>query len=180
MGAGDAVPQLTASYQGFVGSDTSASLTTPVVLTTSATSTSAAGAYPITASGASSPDYAISYRAGTLTRFAHDRHIDESDSAAVYGQSLIFTATVNTATGTPSGTVTFYDGTTLLATVPLNGSGIAMLTTTALAAGSHAITAIYKGNTDFAGRNQAVSAVTVAQTSTKVVVIQNPVLKKKN
>ena len=67
MGAGDAVPRLTASYQGLVGSDTPASLTTPVVLATSATSSSPAGVYPITASGASSPDYAISYRAGTLT-----------------------------------------------------------------------------------------------------------------
>jgi len=58
---------LTASYAGFVNGETPASLTTPVNLSTSATSNSPAGAYPIAASGASSSDYAISYVNGTLT-----------------------------------------------------------------------------------------------------------------
>ena len=160
-----------------------------MVLATSASSNSPAGVYSITASGASSPDYAISYRAGTLTVSPQainatvtgrdDVALTGSETATVYGQTVVFTATVKTATGTPSGTVAFYDGTTLLATVPLNGSGTALLTTTALAAGSHAITAIYNGDTDFAGSQSGVSSVTVAQTSTKVVMIQNPVLKKK-
>jgi len=64
---GGTVPPLTASYAGFVNGETPASLTTPVNLSTSATSNSPAGAYPIAASGASSSDYAISYVNGTLT-----------------------------------------------------------------------------------------------------------------
>ena len=67
MAEGAAVPALSATYSTFVNGDTAASLTTPVVLTTSATSTSGPGAYPIVASGATDPDYAITFVPGTLT-----------------------------------------------------------------------------------------------------------------
>jgi hypothetical protein len=60
-------PPLTASYSGFVNSDTAASLTSPAVLATTATASSQAGRYPITVSGAASPNYAITAVPGTLT-----------------------------------------------------------------------------------------------------------------
>src|SRR5439155_1945416 len=53
--------------------------------------------------------------------------------------------------GTPSGTVTFQDGATPLGTGTLNSSGQAMFSTSALAAGTHAITAVYAGDTTFNG-----------------------------
>ena len=65
--AGAANPPLTFTPTGFVNGDTASSLTTQPVLTTTATTTSPAGTYPITASGAASPNYTISYLAGTLT-----------------------------------------------------------------------------------------------------------------
>ena len=55
------------SYTGFVNGDTAASLTTPPSVSTTATTTSLVGTYPITASGAVSSNYTISYVAGTLT-----------------------------------------------------------------------------------------------------------------
>ena len=64
---GAANPALTVSYGGFVNGDTAASLTAPPTVSTPATLTSAVGTYPITASGAVSANYAISYVAGTLT-----------------------------------------------------------------------------------------------------------------
>jgi hypothetical protein len=60
-------PILTASYIGFVNGDSPTSLTSPVVLSTSATQGSQPGLYSISASGASSPNYTIMYRGGTLT-----------------------------------------------------------------------------------------------------------------
>ena len=54
----------------------------------------------------------------------------------------------------PSGNVVFTDNTTstTLGTVPLNASGVASLTTTALtAAGTHSITAAYAGDTNYNG-----------------------------
>jgi hypothetical protein len=64
---GAALPALTASYSGFVNGDTPASLTKPVTLGTTATTNSPVGLYTITASSAVSPNYAITYVAGTLT-----------------------------------------------------------------------------------------------------------------
>jgi MBG domain (YGX type)/Bacterial Ig-like domain (group 3)/Domain of unknown function (DUF4214) len=61
------VPTLTASYSGFVNGDGPPSLTTPVTLSTTATASSTTGFYPIIASGASSPDYTITYVDGVLT-----------------------------------------------------------------------------------------------------------------
>jgi gliding motility-associated-like protein len=65
--AGTANPTLTVSYSGFVNGDTKGSLTTQPTVTTTATTSSPAGTYPITASGAADANYAISYVAGTLT-----------------------------------------------------------------------------------------------------------------
>ena len=64
--------------------------------------------------------------------------------------SVTFTATVTDPdTGlTPNGSVQFWDGTTLLATVALNGQGNAFLTKS-LARGAHSITAKFVGSSNF-------------------------------
>jgi hypothetical protein len=62
-----AVPAITASYTGFVGGDGPSSLTTKPACSTTATSTSPAGTYPSTCSGAADPNYTISYAQGTIT-----------------------------------------------------------------------------------------------------------------
>jgi hypothetical protein len=69
---------------------------------------------------------------------------------SVSGQSVVFTATVaSTAGGTPTGTVTFLDGTTALGVGTLNGSGVATFTTSSLAAGSHSIMSTYGGSSNY-------------------------------
>jgi hypothetical protein len=67
MTTGSPVPTLTVAYSGFVNGDTAAILTNPPIVSTTATSASSPNTYPITASGAVDPDYAISYVPGTLT-----------------------------------------------------------------------------------------------------------------
>jgi hypothetical protein len=66
MEEGSSIPELTASYSGFVNGDTAGSLDSPPVLATAATSSSPAGSYPITASGANDANYSIGYAPGTL------------------------------------------------------------------------------------------------------------------
>jgi hypothetical protein len=64
---------------------------------------------------------------------------------------VTFTATVSAAapgSGTPTGSVTFYDGTTKLGTGTLNG-GSAAFTITTLSIGTHSITAVYGGDGNF-------------------------------
>jgi hypothetical protein len=66
MTYGGALPSLTASYDGLVNGDTPALLTKPATIATVATS-SRAGTYDITATGATDPDYSITYAAGSLS-----------------------------------------------------------------------------------------------------------------
>lgn len=58
-------------------------------------------------------------------------------------QSITLTATVDPSAAT--GSVSFYDGVTLLGTQPLSG-GTAALSTSSLSVGSHSLTAVYSGD----------------------------------
>jgi hypothetical protein len=74
-----------------------------------------------------------------------------SANPSAFGQSVTFTATVSanaSGSGTPTGSVTFKDGTTVLGSGTLSG-GVATFTTKKLAVGSHQITATYNGATNF-------------------------------
>ncbi len=74
---------------------------------------------------------------------------------AMVGQTVGFTATVSSSDGTPTGTVTFMDGSTSLGTGLLDSSGNASWTTNGLAVGGHSITAVYGGDTGFPGSTSA-------------------------
>ena len=65
------------------------------------------------------------------------------------GSSVKFTATVSGPGGTPTGSVTFYDGESSLGSNALV-SGIATYTTSALTVGSHSISAAYGGDANYA------------------------------
>src|SRR5262249_3163435 len=80
--------------------------------------------------------------------------VTSSANPALVGQVVTFTATVS-ASGTPTGTVTFNDGATTLGTATLNNSGQATFATSALAVGSHTITASYGGDAAFLGSTSA-------------------------
>jgi len=66
-------------------------------------------------------------------------------------ENVTFTASVSpkSGQGTPTGTVQFMDSTTILGTSTLNGKAIADISTTALALGTHSITALYSGDAQF-------------------------------
>jgi hypothetical protein len=79
--------------------------------------------------------------------------VSSSANPSIFGQSVTFTAMLaNTAgagisTATPTGTVQFMDGATPLGTAQIvSGLGTATLTTSALAVGTHPITAIYSNS----------------------------------
>jgi hypothetical protein len=64
---GQANPPFSASYSGFVNSETNTVLGGTLVLTTVADINSPVGTYPITASGLTATNYSITYSNGTLT-----------------------------------------------------------------------------------------------------------------
>jgi hypothetical protein len=78
------------------------------------------------------------------------------------GSSVTFTAHVTpTGSGTPTGTVTFLNGTTSLGTGTLNAGGQATYSTSSLAAGSYSVAATYGGDTTFAASTSSAVALTV-------------------
>jgi hypothetical protein len=67
MTAGSTVPILTFTVSGFVNGDTGANLTTQPIISTTATTSSQPGTYPITVSDAADPNYTITFVSGILT-----------------------------------------------------------------------------------------------------------------
>jgi hypothetical protein len=104
------------------------------------------GTYPVTATIND-----INYQGsldGTLEIISPATATDVTSSLnpSVYGQSVTFTATVTSLGGIPTiATVTFYDGANFIGSSSSNASGIATLSTSALTAGTHNITASYAG-----------------------------------
>lgn len=82
-----------------------------------------------------------------------------SAPTAVFGQTVLLTATVNSQAGVPVGTVTFLDGTTVLGTAPVNGTGQATFAVS-LDVGSHALTASFAGARGFGFTDSTSAAVT--------------------
>ena len=77
-----------------------------------------------------------------------------SSNPVLVQNAVTLTATVSSAAGSPTGTVTFLDGLTPLGTGTLAG-GVATLTTSGLAVGSHTITAVYSGDGNFVSATSA-------------------------
>jgi hypothetical protein len=93
---GAALPAFTASYSGFVNSETPAVLTTPVTFSTAATAASNGGTYAIHPSGATAANYAITFVDGTLTITRIPLTITAQPRSKVYGAPLPpFTASFN-------------------------------------------------------------------------------------
>ena len=80
-------------------------------------------------------------------------YLDVSANPSTAGNSITFTATVSGSSGgpTPTGTVTFYNGTTPLGPAESLNNGVAQYSTASLAAGVYAISAAYSGDSNYAG-----------------------------
>jgi FtsP/CotA-like multicopper oxidase with cupredoxin domain len=84
-----------------------------------------------------------------------------SASAIAPGATETFTATVTGGSGTPTGSVTFSNGSTSLGSATLNSSGVATFSTTSLPAGTNSITAVYGGDSTYSGSTSSAVTVTV-------------------
>ena len=151
---GQAIPTLTGTLTGVLTQDTGK---VTAGYSTTATITSAPGSYPIAVklAGSAAGNYAVVLGSGsgsvTIAQAPTTTTLAASSGTPVSGTSVTLTATVASATsGSPAGTVNFYNGAVLLNSTPasLNG-GIATLTLSTLPLGADSITAVYSGNTDF-------------------------------
>jgi hypothetical protein len=96
-------------------------------------------------------------------------------STATAGTAIALNATVTGTGATPTGTVKFYDGSSLLSTFTLAGtSGVATYSATALAVGPHSITAAYSGDGNFTAVTSAGQAVTINAVPPTISLAANP------
>jgi streptogramin lyase len=90
-----------------------------------------------------------------------------SAGSTVFGQKVTLTATVNSTSGTPQGTVTFYDGKTAVGSGTLSANGQATLSVS-LGVGSHSLTASFAATKSYAASKSAsvLESVKRAKTTT--------------
>ncbi len=158
---------------------------TPVAGVATATCTYAnlgAATYTVTASYSSDSNFLAS--SGTVTQVVDPTTTSTTftTTASVIGASLTFTftATVSpTISGfwSPTGTVNFYDGATLLNSTPapLNANLQATFAlTTELSTGTHSITAVYNGDANFLSSTSAATSLSFEAPGSQTVVSGQP------
>jgi hypothetical protein len=133
------------------------------------TSTLIAGAHPITLQYSGDSNFSGS-NSQTLTQVVNQvgstASVSTSVDPSVYGDQVTFTANVASAVpglAAPTGTVTFFDGSTPIDTETLS-AGMATYSTSSLDVGGHSITVQYGGDTNFLGSSSPSVTQTVEQT----------------
>jgi hypothetical protein len=132
----------------------------------------AIGSDPVTASYSGGSDFVASTSSALTQTVAQDAtaiNLSVSSATSLLGQQLTLNAAVSAVapgSGVPTGTVTFFDGTTALGGASLNASGQVSLSTNALLPGNHpAITAAYSGDPNYVASTSAAASVTVTFSS---------------
>ena len=99
--------------------------------------------------------------------------LSAAPTSAAAGTAINLTATVAEVGGSsvPTGTVTFKDGATTLGSMTLNGTGIAVYTTSTLAVGAHSITAAYGGDAANGTSTSTSASVTITAAAAPTVTI---------
>lgn len=179
-GFGSANPVFTGTLTGVVNGD---NLT--ATYATNATASSAPGTYAITPTVVDPSgrlgNYNVTLVPGTLSVTSNSTvvaiTVASGSSTVSFGTAVTFSIRVGPpsgSTGTPTGTVTFRDGTTVLGTAALN-AGVATLTVATLSVGTHSVSASYAGDANFnAGGSSAPAVVTVTQLATTATLTATP------
>jgi hypothetical protein len=112
------------------------------------------GTHSITALYAGDSNYLSALSAAlsqVVTRSPVTITVTSSVNPSNFGQSVTFTFTITGVAGlaTPTGSITFTDGGTLIASPVLNPLGVATYTTVTLSGGSHSLAAVYGGDANY-------------------------------
>ena len=158
---GAANPNFTGTVTGALNGDSFVE-----TFSTTAIASSPVGTYPITPAVTDTNliFYTVTAVNGTLTitQAGTSAHLSTSANGSVAdGTPVVLTAdAVSATTGTPTGTVTFFNGVMTLGTATLS-QGVATLTINTLPSGHNNITTQYGGDTNFTGSTSAVETVSV-------------------
>jgi hypothetical protein len=151
---GQAIPALTGTLSGVLAQDAG---NVTAVFSTTATITSAPGTYPIAVAltGSAADNYTVALGAGSgsvaISQAPTTTALTASSTTPILGTAVTINAAVaSTTSGTPTGSVNFFNGTVQLNAAPVALSGgTASLTVSTLPVGAFGLTAVYSGDTDF-------------------------------
>jgi sugar lactone lactonase YvrE len=111
-------------------------------------------------------------------QLATSKTVISAASPSIAGAALSLTATLTSNGGIPTGSVTFFDGTTSLGQAPINAQGIAVLSVPGRfwTVGAHSLTAVYAGDPNNSGSTSTPIAelINIATTTTTVISSLNP------
>ena len=139
-----------------------------------ATSTFTAGAPTGAGSGTATVDNQTVSVTINVMQSTTSTSVSSSLSPSAYGQSVTLTATVSSSAGTPTGTVTFKNGSVTLGNKVTLVGGVATLTTSALHLGTESITAAYFGNAKYSGSTSSPLGQMVNPATTTVGLTSSP------
>ena len=133
------------------------------------------GTHSIVASYSGDSDDAASTSApfAELIKQAPALALAVSSSPAVVTSNVTLTLTAADQSGTPTGTVIFYDGPTALATLTLNSAGVAQWSTQTFTVGTHQLSAQYSGDSANAAGSSNTVVEQIAQANTVTVLASN-------
>ncbi|HTD23350.1 MAG TPA: Ig-like domain repeat protein, partial [Terriglobales bacterium] len=97
--------------------------------------------------------------------------VTSSNNPSVFGQPVTLTATLSPASAT--GTVQFLDGVTNLGSPVTVSGGTAAMIVSSLSVGAHSITAVYSGDSNFAGSTSPALSQNVNQASSATATTSN-------
>lgn len=100
--------------------------------------------------------------------------ITSSPNPSVFGQQVAIATTASSNAGTPTETVTFYDGTTALGTGTVDGSGQATFIESTLTAGTHTVSVGYGGDANFDPSTSLAVAQMVTKAATTTTLNSSP------
>lgn len=112
-----------------------------------------------------------------VTKVGTTTTISSSINPTTFGAATVFSSTVSSlTTGTPTGTVQFKDGGSNIGSPVTLISGNASLSYSALSTGSHSITSVYSGDSNFntSTSSTLTQTVNLANTSTILISSNNP------
>ena len=134
----------------------------------------AVSSHSISASYAGDKNYSLASASLTQTVQSASTQITLTSSAspATYGAALAFTSTITSNGVAATGTVTYTDGGTTIGSALLNANGVATLSISTLAPGSHTIVANYGGDGK-AAASVSSPLVLVVKESTTVALASN-------
>lgn len=104
---------------------------------------------------------------GNATPISEANQLSSSNISPAYGAAVTFTDTFTVVDNIPpTGTVSFFNGSTFLGSTAVNPSGVETFTLTWLPAGTDNITASYSGDTNYAAENSNTVFETVGNSAT--------------